>query len=833
MADNPKHVEKFISYSTVQAKPGLWKSIVVDRIEFAKFLIANSYNVDPDKVKSIFLSAWENSTKDYPSPKYARPQNTKEWESFNSYILYLWEYYVGDKGKKKELPKEPQEPKQEKPSVDDSDNLEKDVSKDNKDNKAKNKEKKDDKKPGLVLADKKQDSNQSPPPSPDKEKIYDGVGEEDLVDEEIDDRILKLLGLTDIFDLDYGTYLSLLKERLLAARMTGSEIPTEEAELLTNEWKRVKGKVGRFRIKKKKIDSESFGGGGALAIRTEPFFAAQRVVVPEKGEDDGKKMGLAAIAEDIAAIRKSVESIVGLMTQQFATLRKEIERDRRKKEDKKRKDKESLLEKGGKAVVAAATKLLAPVKNILDRIIQFLTAVFLGRMVLKLFRWLTNPQNKKRVDTILRFIKDWWPALLAGFLLFGTSAGALIRTVIGTLTKMIFSMTRKGIPMLMRFIAKNPVASALIAGGALAAGGAYMASQQNESERDQANKKDDKGTVTPQETREKGQTPGASQLMQEQIRQRGVQMFKGGGLVLPTEQNNIAPALMSNGGFVSEDTGEKITGAGKDTQLTALQKGEVVISKRAVDKYGANFFLSLNKAGGGTNMPRMVNRIQLASGGGMVGGGDYNFDNKFNIPSIKSIDSEEPISKQLGSVFSGMMSVLGMISKAQNLVVDRSRRLIPSTTQNMKQMNVEKTNMGQIMPSQTSTNFVNARNAQDGKIKKLLPIGPSMDKEVIPPPQRPGSTSSFLPLNQQPQNSFINEGATSPAQIEKTSPKTLTIPAPPQPKVNVTHVANEQLQKVKSQKSVGSRDLETSFDAIYPSTTRSTNIAIYGILGVV
>ena len=55
MADNPKHVEKFISYSTVQAKPGLWKSIVVDRIDFAKFLIANTYNVDPDKIKSIFL----------------------------------------------------------------------------------------------------------------------------------------------------------------------------------------------------------------------------------------------------------------------------------------------------------------------------------------------------------------------------------------------------------------------------------------------------------------------------------------------------------------------------------------------------------------------------------------------------------------------------------------------------------------------------------------------------------------------------------------------------------------------------------------------------------
>jgi len=425
MADKPKYVEKFISYSSVQAKRGLWRSILAERMEFAKFLIANTYNVNADRVKDIFLSAWDNSTKDYPSPTHARPQNSKEWESFNNYIVYLWEYYVENPGTKKDLPKE--------------------------------------KDKGALVPTDKPDSSQQEPPG--KERLYEGVSEEDLVDEDIDERILKLLGIDNVFDIDYATYMSLLRERMAAARMSGSSIPTEEAELLTNEWKRVKGKVGRFRIKRKSVNTEGFGGG-PLAIRTGSFFVAQKVAFPEKEEGDKKLVGLAAIADDIAAIRKTVESIADLMTQQISMIKKELEKDRRLKEGKKRQDKENLLEKGGKAVLALAKKMLSPVQSLLDRIIKFLTTVLIGHLVLKLFKWFADPANKKKVDTIFRFIKDWWPALLAAFLLFGTSAGKLIRTILGTLTKLTITMARKGIPMLLNFIRSNPyVAGALAIGG--------------------------------------------------------------------------------------------------------------------------------------------------------------------------------------------------------------------------------------------------------------------------------------------------------------------------------------------------------------------------------
>ena len=82
--------------------------------------------------------------------------------------------------------------------------------------------------------------------------------EEDLVSEQIDERILALLGLEDAIDIDYATYKTLLREKMMEGRMLDSKMPSEETEILTEEFKRVKGNTGRFKVKKEKIKFESF-----------------------------------------------------------------------------------------------------------------------------------------------------------------------------------------------------------------------------------------------------------------------------------------------------------------------------------------------------------------------------------------------------------------------------------------------------------------------------------------------------------------------------------------------------------------------------------------------
>ncbi len=139
----------------------------------------------------------------------------------------------------------------------------------------------------------------------------------------------------------------------------------------------------------------------------------------------------------------------------------------------------------------------------------------------------------------------------------------------------------------------------------------------NDSERDEANAKDDKSTVTPAETKATGQMPSGSQLMGEQTRQRGYNAFSGGG--------KIPKKTMPSGGKVTSSTGKRVSGAGKDTQMIVAQPGEIVMSKPAVDKFGAPFLLNLNKMGGGTNKPTFskFGDLQFAQGGGVIGPQDF------------------------------------------------------------------------------------------------------------------------------------------------------------------------------------------------------------------
>ena len=76
-------------------------------------------------------------------------------------------------------------------------------------------------------------------------------------EDNIEEVILRLLGLDDVSDIDYDTYKTLLREKMAAGRMSNSQMPTEEVELLTDEFKRVKSKSGRFKPKPKVLPLRS------------------------------------------------------------------------------------------------------------------------------------------------------------------------------------------------------------------------------------------------------------------------------------------------------------------------------------------------------------------------------------------------------------------------------------------------------------------------------------------------------------------------------------------------------------------------------------------------
>jgi hypothetical protein len=392
------------------------------------------------------------------------------------------------------------------------------------------------------------------------------------VKESIDERILRLLGLEDVFDLDYDTYLTLLKEAMVKGRMPKTTIPTEEIEALTNEYKRVKGKKnkGRFEVKKgKKINSSSFNIGKIKGLIT--ASKSLKALPAAIGTSPVSK----SLDDNISAITAAIVSIHETIKQQQNLLAGSLESDRRRREKEKGAAAENKLEKRFEGLKKIAEKIIAPVKSILDKIINFLVNVLLGRVVIKLLDWLADPKNADKVKSIIRFLGDWGPALIGGFILFGTKFGKSVRVLTRIALSGIAKLA-KAIPSLIRFARGNPKTALALAAGTYA--GTQLAGRAFSGGEDAAPKVE-------------GRVGGGV------IR---IPKFAGGGF------NNFF------NGFVS---GER----GVDKVPAMLSDGEFVMSRGAVAMYGVDTLEGMNAAGGGTNKPKIINGKTYAAGGGQIG----------------------------------------------------------------------------------------------------------------------------------------------------------------------------------------------------------------------
>ena len=85
---------------------------------------------------------------------------------------------------------------------------------------------------------------------------------------------------------------------------------------------------------------------------------------------------------------------------------------------------------------------------------------------------------------------------------------------------------------------------------------------------------------------------------------------------------DVGSELANKGGEVKKETGVKIEGLGPDTQLTALQPGEVVVTKKAAKALGVENLLKVNEALGGSNKAKKAKlgdvTLSAMSGGGQV-----------------------------------------------------------------------------------------------------------------------------------------------------------------------------------------------------------------------
>ena len=392
-------------------------------------------------------------------------------------------------------------------------------------------------------------------------------------------------------------YLSALKEAIATIQFQTKGGGDDRSRILQEEVIKVrksrKAADPTFKARKTTIKPNAFFKKQKALSGTTKVKSGAIVPVPKK-EDEVQPGG--DILKDIL---RGVNSILVTLQNQNKFTKKQSEKDRKSAERKKRGTQEDKLEKGGlKKFLGGAKKLLKPVTNFFEEIFKFIVNILIGRLLVKIINWMGDKENQKKMDAIQDFFKVTWPAFLAVFLAFSLGLGGFITSLIGLVGGFAIKIA-KLIPKMLKGLGTlamgNPITTAVVAASALAAIGAITSMNQNEGEREKQNEKDAEGTVTPAETRETGEMPKGPQLMEEMTRQTGM------------------GAMYNSGGIVPG------SGPNKDTVPAMLSPGEFVMSRGAVNKYGADTMESMNAMGGGTNRPMVKGGVTYAQGGGFAG----------------------------------------------------------------------------------------------------------------------------------------------------------------------------------------------------------------------
>ena len=192
--------------------------------------------------------------------------------------------------------------------------------------------------------------------------------------------------------------------------------------------------MARYSKSNSKIDPKKFlgKGSGGLEKRVgnnekkitllKNIIKAQQITIGEH---------LQSLEPVKSPLDESIKSITDSITSIHQTLLDQQELDKDQQDDididveqDTRDDKESSREGGsniGKGLQKAGAKMLAPVKKGFDDIKEWLFKFFAAKAIMMFIKWFSDPTNAKKVSSLFRFIKDRWPAILSGILLFAGS----------------------------------------------------------------------------------------------------------------------------------------------------------------------------------------------------------------------------------------------------------------------------------------------------------------------------------------------------------------------------------------------------------------------------
>ena len=189
------------------------------------------------------------------------------------------------------------------------------------------------------------------------------------------------------------------------------------------------------------------------------------------------------LLESLQAIAAVTDSIRDTLIQKQDN-DKDIMEDIRVDQEKADADKQEkgLENTKPKPLAKLGDKVIAPVMGIFGKIFNFIKTLILGKFLMNFIDWFANPANQGKIQSFVRFIKDWWPAIAAAVLLFGTGFTSLVAGIvkivggftiklIALIPKLMAALAKLKLGKLLKMIPGGPlVKGALILGGGVLAG---------------------------------------------------------------------------------------------------------------------------------------------------------------------------------------------------------------------------------------------------------------------------------------------------------------------------------------------------------------------------
>ena len=280
------------------------------------------------------------------------------------------------------------------------------------------------------------------------------------------------------------------------------------------------------------------------------------VMIASLSETSGTK-----VSSEILDIKSTLKSIVSTLEAQTKFENEKFLDMQRRLENQTRRGRESRLEglskRGMKLLNKGVQKILSPVTGVFSSILSAFTNLIGGKLLMGLADFLLNPAIRGIIGGLLKFLDNFFPLLTSGFGL-----------AVGGIALLLNSMGFLGPALLL--------VSGLLGGAALA-------------------------TLSPPSEIARFGVTRETPFMKK------FKFFRGKG--------NAAKFFKR----VKFNKGGIVPGTGNTDSVPAmLTPGEVVISKPAVEKFGAINLLNLNRSVGSSSKPKIKRGITYANEGAVV-----------------------------------------------------------------------------------------------------------------------------------------------------------------------------------------------------------------------